>query len=160
MNSKPNLGKCVALKWQDDDQICLQVCACEDKTAELSWHRADSRFASSLWGRRFFVTTFLIGWAQAYNQPCDIYMQNCDLIGSLQSQIEQQISTRFQLWQHTYINMSFVRIVPGHFKPWYCCYKINWVLIQYKDAILPAQEISFWRQDLTPILSPQWDFYY
>ena len=35
------------------------------------------------------------------------------------------------------------------------------ILIQYKDVILPVQEISLWRQDdLTTVLSPQWDFLY
>ena len=32
-------------------------------------------------------------------------------------------------------------------------------LIQYKDAILPVKEFPLWREDdLTRVLSPQWDF--
>ena len=36
----------------------------------LHLHMADFRFAPSQWETAYFVTTSLIGWAQAWNQTC------------------------------------------------------------------------------------------
>ena len=64
-NPQPSMQCGAVITRSIFSQIGTIFCECK------GWFRVDSRFAPNQWDTALFVTTSHIGWAQAWNQPCD-----------------------------------------------------------------------------------------